>query len=450
LAIFHWRGVGVSPQWMPPKKERVAIIGGGPAGLSAAYHLRLEGYTVEIYEARQKLGGLLRYGIPAYRLPKEVLDREIDRLLELGIEVHTDVAINTPGEYDRLQKEYDALFISTGAQRSRKLAQFEDSSGIIQDGLDYLYNVNSGQAPGLGQKVLVIGGGNTAIDTARSAKRLGADQVMIIYRRTEEEMPSQKSEILEAGEEGILFTFLASPVRIEKENGVQKLVCQKMQLGENDSSGRPRPEPIKDAYLSFEADSMIMALGSDIVMPKIGNGLEIQDSVLKVDGKQETSIKNVFAGGDLTSNIRFVSTAMGVGKKAAQQMAQLFGGNTVQGSSDPETVSFEEINTFYFPRNPAVVSGSFQLVVSDRIKNFEEVQLGISEEQAIGEATRCFNCGFCTVCDNCYYFCPDMAIARNSGEDGPNYTVLDQYCKGCGLCVRECPRGAIVLKEESK
>jgi len=437
------------PQPGIEKKQRIAIVGAGPAGLSAAYRLRLKGYSVEIFEARQKPGGLLTYGIPAYRLPKEVLDKEIDRLLQRGIKLHLGSAINGADEYSRLQKEYDALFIATGAQRPRKLPQFEDGgSDLVRDGLDFLFQVNSGNPPDVGGKVVVIGGGNTAVDAARVAQRLGATQVTLVYRRTEEEMPSQKSEISEAKEEGIDFVFLAAPVRIEKKRGIKgcKLVCQKMRLGEKDASGRPRPEPIKDAYFFLEADNIIMAIGSDAVIPDVGGQLTLEDSLLKVNEKQETSVKGIFAGGDLTSTVRFVSSALGAGKKAAENIARLWESSRIEEPFAGEAVSFEEVNTFYFSQSLGV-SPSL-LKASERVHNFKEVWQGITEEQALNEAARCFNCGLCIQCDNCFYFCPDMAIKKNDSEE--HYTVLEQYCKGCGLCVKECPRGAILLKEEFK
>ncbi|NMB42287.1 MAG: FAD-dependent oxidoreductase [Firmicutes bacterium] len=434
------------PETASPKKEKVAIIGGGPAGLSAAYQLKLKGYTVEIFETKPKLGGLLRYGIPNYRLPAKVLDQELNRLAKLGIKYHTETAITGAAEYKQLQNKYDALFIATGAQRPRKLAQFENNPETVLDGLDLLYRINSGQKPELGPKVLVIGGGNTALDTARCAKRLAAD-VTIVYRRTENQMPSQETEILEAKEEGIRFTFLASPVKLEKENETQKLVCQKMQLGEKDASGRPRPEPIKDAFFALETDTVIMALGSDIETPPIDE-LETQDHLIKVDANQQTSVKNILAGGDLTSNDRFVSSALGAGKIAAEQIDLLLGGTGKEEHFTGTEVLYEQINTFYFPKNPATTKSL--LPASERTRNFQEVQLGLTEQQALYEAARCFNCGWCVSCDNCFYFCPDMAIKINNPGNGENYTILEQYCKGCGLCVKECPRGAIVLKEESK
>jgi len=441
--------------WPLPSKnlarhKKVAIVGAGPAGLSAAYHLTLKGYRVEIFEARQMPGGLLRYGIPSYRLPREVLEGEIDRLLQLGIKVHNGHAINSPEEYRRLQKDYNALFISTGAQRPRELPLLENGFGIVTDGLNFLFQVNSGLAPKVEKRVIVIGGGNTAVDAARVAKRLGAEQVTLVYRRTEEEMPSQKSEILEAREEGIEFLFLASPVRVEKDtdNKGYRLICQKMRLGEKDASGRPRPEAITDAYFPLKVDSIIMAIGSDAEIPETGEMLELSANTLKVNEKQETSVKGIFTGGDLTSNQRFVSTALGAAKKAAENIDLLLQGTVKEEHFEGEAVAYEEVNTFYFLRSQALKNDLLQ--ATDRVQNFKEVQLGILEEQALGEAERCFNCGLCLQCDNCFYYCPDMAIKKRDNAGEEKYIILGQYCKGCGLCVKECPRGAIVLKEESK
>jgi len=436
-------GWHLSPKGVSQKKEAVAIVGGGPAGLSAAYHLSLKGYRAEIFETHQELGGLMRYGIPSYRLPRNVLDQEIDRLLQVGIKVHTGADVTGAEDYRRLQREYNAVFVATGAQRSRDFPELDDGSGMLLDGLNFLSQVNMNMTPTLGQNVIIVGGGNTAIDAARVAKRLGAGQVTIVYRRTEEQMPCQEIEIIEAKEEGIGFSFLAYPTKIDRGNGAAKLICQKMRLGEKDSSGRPSPEVIEDAYFELKADNVVIAIGTESVIPEIDK-IEA-DSLLHVNKNQETSIKGLFAGGDLTSTERFVSSALGAGKKAAEGIDLFLGGSRVETASDEKAVSYEEVNTFYFPKGTGIENTS--LPASERLKNFEEVQLGISDEQALTEAQRCFVCGQCVTCDNCFYYCPDMAISRNGAGD-TGYMVLDQYCKGCGLCVKECPRGAIVLREE--
>ncbi len=433
------------PEKEAPKKHTIAVIGGGPAGLSAAYHLTLKGYKVEIFEAHKQVGGLMRYGIPPYRLPRKILDQEIDRLLQTGIKVHNGSYIDGADDYMRLQKQFDVIFISIGAQRSKELPQIANIPGVVMDGLDFLFHFNSGDLPAVGRNVIVVGGGNTAVDAARVARRLGAEKVTIAYRRTEEQMPCQEIEILEAREEGIEFLFLVSPVKIESSNGLSKLVLQKMVLGENDASGRPRPEPVKDAYFSFEVDNVIVAVGTEPALPSLNENLTVNDSLLKVDESQKTELEGVFAGGDLTSMERYVSSALGSGKKAAESIALSFG----YGSTEPDfqggEVYSEEINTFYFPIKPGITHSS--LAVPERINNFKEVQHGLSEEQAFQEAERCFICGQCIICDNCFYYCPDMAVQKN-GLEGEEYLILEQYCKGCGLCVKECPRGVIALREE--
>jgi Pyruvate/2-oxoacid:ferredoxin oxidoreductase delta subunit len=225
-----------------------------------------------------------------------------------------------------------------------------------------------------------------------------------------------------------------------------------MQLGAKDGSGRPRPEPIKDSCFALETDTIIMALGSEIEPPPIA-GVETEGTLVKVDENQQTPARNILAGGDLTSNARFVSEALGAGKKAADQIDRLLGGlsdiaETALLKSEP--LPYSQINSFYFPQNPAATNS--RLDPAERLKSFKEVQLGITEKEAFYETSRCFNCGQCISCDNCFYYCPDMAIRinnTNEQKEGP-YTILEQYCKGCGLCVKECPRGAIVLEEESK
>lgn len=428
------------------QNKTVAVVGAGPAGLSAAYKLYQRGYAVEIFEARPKPGGLLRYGIPDYRLPKAILDGELARLEQLGITLHSGTMLNTAAAYSRLYRDYDAVFLAMGAQLPQKLPQLEAEPGLLYDGLVFLSQVNEGRLPKAGKHVVVIGGGNTAIDAARVARRLGAAEVTLVYRRTRDQMPCQPSEVHEAAEEGVNFIFLAAPLKITVKNGTQQLICQKMKLGEKDASGRPRPEAIADAFISLEVDKLIVATGAAPDLRGLADGLLLQGNSLNVDESGQTATKGVYAGGDLTSGTRFVSTAIGDGKKAAKSIDLYLKGLPPAVQDAGAAVAYAEVNTFYFPPNPAVKNHNLE--PSQRLHNFKEVQLGISPKQAAYEAARCFLCGRCVLCDNCFYYCPDMAIKRTNG-DLAGYTVLDQYCKGCGLCVKECPRGALLLKEET-
>ena len=438
------------------QNKRVAIVGGGPAGLSAAYNLRRRGYGVEIFEARPKLGGLLRYGIPDYRLPKAILEGELERLLQLGITVHSGILLDTAEAYNRLRRDYDAIFLAMGVQLSQNLAQLGNEPDLLYDGLGFLRQVSEGRLPKVGKYVAVIGGGNTAIDAARVARRLGAARVTLVYRRTRNQMPCQEDEVREAADVGVDFLFLAAPLKISRQDGIQRLICQRMRLGEKDSSGRPRPEAVEDAYIPLEVDRIIVATGASADLSGLGDGLGgglciAGDSVAVDDGGQ-TCVKGVFAGGDLTGGERFVSAAIGDGKKAAQSIDLYLQGLAPEVNAAGAAVTYAEVNTFYFAKNPAVRNQT--LTAPQRMHNFNEVQQGITPLQAAAEAARCFICGRCVLCDNCFYYCPDMAIKRNTNGMGQDpelegYTILEQYCKGCGLCVRECPRGALVLKEET-
>jgi len=436
--------------------KKVAVVGGGPAGLSAAYQLRRRGYVVEIFEAHPKPGGLLRYGIPEYRLPKAILDGELERLLQLGITIHSGISLGTADAYSRLRRDYDAVFLAMGAHRPQGLPQFASEPGLLCDGLAFLHQVNDGRPPAPGKHLAVIGGGNTAIDAARVAKRLGAADVTLLYRRTQEQMPCQPEEIIEAAEEGVHFLFLAAPLKIDRQNGMgmAKLICQQMRLGEKDASGRPSPEAIADAFISLDVDQIINATGATPDLSGLDEGLGITAESVAVDDGGQTDVKGIFAGGDLTGGERFVSRAIADGSKAAQSIDLYLRGLAPELKGDGAAVTYAELNTFYFAKNPAVRNHT--LPAAQRLHNFNEVQQGIAPEEAAAEAARCFICGRCVLCDNCFYYCPDMAIKRkaqdlnlNLDPDLEGYTILEQYCKGCGLCVKECPRGALLLKEET-
>lgn len=447
---------GDASQGQKSQNKRVAVVGAGPAGLSAACSLRRRGYGVDIFEARPKPGGLLRYGIPDYRLPKTILEGELERLLQLGINVHSGSSLDTAEDYSRLRRDYDAIFLAMGARRSQTLAQLANEPDLLYDGLDFLRQVNDGRLPKTGKHVAVIGGGNTAIDAARVARRLGAARVTLVYRRTRSQMPCQDDEIREAAEEGVDFLFLAAPLKVSRQDGMQRLICQRMRLGEKDASGRPRPEAVEDAFTPLEVDRIIVATGAAADLSGVGDGLGgalcIDADSIAVDGGGQTNVKGVFAGGDLTGGERYVSAAIGDGNKAAQSIDLYLQGLTAEVKVNGEAVTYSEVNTFYFAKNPAVRNQT--LPAPQRLHNFNEVQQGIAPLQAAAEAERCFVCGRCVLCDNCFYYCPDMAIKRITGdpEQGlelEGYTILEQYCKGCGLCVKECPRGALLLKEDT-
>ena len=455
-------------RFSPPaekKKERVAVIGSGPAGLSCAYHLASMGYGVTLFEALPKLGGMLRYGIPAYRLPKDVLDQEIDQILALGVESKTNCQVGKDVPWEEMKK-FDALFVATGAWKSLPLrVPGEDSQGVMS-GVNFLQKVNSGEKVDLGERVAVIGGGNTAMDAARSALRLGA-KALVIYRRTKEEMPAWQEEISEAEEEKIEFIFLSSPLKILTEHGkVRGIECLKNILGPPGKDGRREPRPIENSNFTIPVDSVISAIGEAPDLSFFPQELQKSKAAIPIDETGATGLEKVFAGGDAVAQPRTVSFAIGSGKKAAMAIdATLRGKNTAEairmarwgdkgslsmaryrsGGGDgiaQEVVKFSELNTAYFPRQERKPKA--RLPLEERAKGFSEITGGLTKASALFEAKRCFNCGVCNLCDNCFFFCPDLAVSARPDKQG--YEINYDYCKGCCICVEECPRGAISIE----
>jgi len=450
------------------RKERIAIIGSGPGGMSCAFHLARLHYDVTVFESFSLAGGMLRMGIPSYRLPKNILDRELSDIEALGVEIRTSVSL---GEDLRLEdlKDYQAVFISTGAHRSRGLhIPGEKEQGVL-NGLDLLKKINLSKRVKLGDKIGVIGGGNTAIDVARSVIRLGK-KATILYRRSREEMPAFEDEIVEALEEGVKIRYLVNPIRVGQKDGLKRLECLRMELSEKDESGRRRPVPIPNSNLFIDADHVIIAAGEEIEASFLPEGLEKKEGIVLTQRDGSTGIKGVFAGGDLTSNQRTVAHAIGSGKKAAMAIDAFLKGTDAEeviiqhligeGPSlsifgylhpgerlrNPHVVTFEELNMDYF--ESAKRQGESKSAVKERIKGFKEVSSTLSEGVALEEAERCFSCGTCNECENCYVFCPDGSVLKR--EELFSHQVDYDYCKGCGICFTECPRGAISLKEEAK
>jgi NADPH-dependent glutamate synthase beta subunit-like oxidoreductase len=422
---------------------KIAIVGSGPAGLACAYFLAREGFSATIYEAEPEPGGMLRVGIPPYRLPREVLDREIEAIARLGVEFELKCRVGQDMGLEELWERYNAVFVATGAHLSRPLrVEGEDEPGVMA-GLEFLKLVNAGHSVELGEQVLVIGGGNTAIDAARTALRLGA-KVKIVYRRTKAEMPAHPEEIEEAEGEGIEFLFLAAPTKISPADGVLEVEFIRMELGEADESGRRRPIPIPGSEFSLKATTLLKAIGEEPSLPPVEDESEVvvgnpyPDVLLKRAG--------VFLGGDAKSGPSTVVEAIASGKENAWEIirylhqAQALGG---ERRLPEEKLAFECINLDYF--SPLPRAESPRLPARERVAGFPEVIRTITPEQAISESRRCFSCGVCNACDNCWAFCPDVAISRTDGI----YEVNLDYCKGCGICAQECPRGVISLVEEA-
>ena len=450
------------------RKEKIAIIGSGPAGMSCAYHLTKLHYDVTVFESSSLAGGMLRSGIPSYRLAKDVLDREISNIEALGLEIRIEIPFGENLKLDDL-KAYQAIFIATGAHRSRGLQIPGEKGKNVLSGLDLLRKINLRRKATLGDRIAIIGGGNTAIDVARSVIRLGK-KAIILYRRSKEEMPAFEDEIVEAMEEGVKIKYLVNPIRIQQKDSMKRLECLRMELGEKDESGRRRPVPMPNSNFFIEADSVIIAAGEEVEVSFLPKGMERREGIVLTRKDGSAGIKGIFAGGDLTSNQRTVAHAIGSGKKAAMAIdCYLEGKDTEEairqiligeGPSisisrylhpeerpmNPHIVTFEELNTDYF--EPSKRHRESKGLIKKRIKGFEEVASTFTERIALEEAERCFSCGTCNECENCYVFCPDASIIKT--EEVFSHQVDYDFCKGCGICFSECPRGAISLKEESR
>jgi NADPH-dependent glutamate synthase beta subunit-like oxidoreductase len=410
--------------------KRVLIVGAGPSGLSAGYQLARLGHAVTIREAGPAPGGMMRFGIPKYRLPREVLDAEIQRILQLGITLELNSKVTSVLEAKH-QGGFDAVFLAVGAHIAKRAYIPAGSAAKMLDAISVLRSMDGGEKPLLGRRVVVYGGGNTAFDMARTAKRLGADESIIVYRRTREKMPAHESELEEALQEGVLVKWLSTI----KQAGELSITVEKMRL---DAQGNPQPT---GEFETLEADSVILALGQDVDLSLLDGvpGLEIQDGVVNVGPDMMTGHPGIFAGGDMVRGERTVTVGIGNGKLAARNIDAWLRGTTWVHPASHELASFEMLNTWYYSDAPK--SRQPVLDTIRRQSTFEEVVGGFDEVTAQFEARRCLSCGNCFECDNCYGVCPDNAVIKLG--PGQRYEFNYDYCKGCGLCVSECPCGAI-------
>jgi heterodisulfide reductase subunit A-like polyferredoxin len=416
--------------------KKVAIVGSGPAGLAAANDLALKGYGVTIFEALPEPGGMLRVGIPEYRLPKEILRKEIAYIQKLGVEIRTGVQVGKDISLEEIKKEYAAVFIGTGAHGGMRLrVEGEDLPGVIE-GIRFLRTVNLGEKVEVGKKTAVIGGGNTAVDCARMAKRLGAEDVKIVYRRSRAEMPASAEEVTAVEEEGIGIEFLTTPTRFFSQNGrLSKMECVKMKLGEPDASGRPRPIPIEGSEFTTPMDTVIAALGQapeTEFVKELGITLS-RRNVIEIDPKTgATNIEGVFAGGDVVTGPAFVIDAIAAGKKAARSIERYLKGEPLEveeEEKEPEKLSEEEVadRKKRFPGKKRLKMR--ENLVRERIKDFREVSLGYTPEEAIEEASRCLagQIEGCIECHECEKRCEANAIA---------YTMQDEHIEvGVGAII---------------
>jgi len=414
---------------------RVLVVGAGPSGLSAAYQLARVGHTVTIREAGPLAGGMMRFGIPKYRLPREVLDAEIARIVALGVTLELNAKVDDVLAAKR-DGHFDAVFLAVGAHIAKRAYLPAGSAGRMLDAVEVLRSMEGEERPLLGRRVVVYGGGNTALDVARTARRLGAEESVIVYRRTREKMPAHDAELEEALQEGVLVKWLSTI----REAGESSITVEKMTL---DEKGMAQPT---GEFETLEADSVVLALGQDVDLSLLDGvpGLEIDGGVVKVDANMMTGHPGIFAGGDMVPGERTVTVGIGHGKLAARNIDAWLRGETWTHPPRHELASFDKLNTWYYSDAPKAQRPVLDMV--RRQSTFEEVVGGFDPATAQFEARRCLSCGNCFECDNCYGVCPDNAVIKLGA--GHRYAFNYDYCKGCGLCVAECPCGAIRTQPE--
>jgi Pyruvate/2-oxoacid:ferredoxin oxidoreductase delta subunit/thioredoxin reductase len=453
----------------PRQLHKVAIVGAGPAGLSAAWFLSMLGYPCDIFESLPEAGGILRWGIPEYRLPLAVLRVEIARIEKQGVRIFSGKPVSLES-LNELKKDYRAVFLGCGYSSSTPLGITGETPESVKDGLAFLRKVRQGETPSCQGLSAVIGGGNTAVDLARTIIRLGG-KAIILYRRRRQDMPAFENEVVMALEEGVELNELLSPESIQPYNGRYRLTSRRMKIEGQDQDGRGRIVPISET-MEMEVECVFTATGADAAKPwhkpsidQINTMVLSHCTLLFEDGSHLLAYV-----GDTVNTTKNVTHAIASGKQAAMALDTFFhkGMDAIEdrlagcrvgsgpalsmeiymggprGFRSPHVVKYEEINTDYFQFEPRMTQP--RLLAEERCFSFDEIDLRISANISIREAGRCFNCGLCNQCDNCYFFCPDVAVKR--GWDMNDRHIDYDYCKGCGLCAAECPRNAVTLGKE--
>jgi NADPH-dependent glutamate synthase beta subunit-like oxidoreductase len=418
-----------------PTGKHVMVIGAGPGGLSAAYHLRRLGHDVTVYDTGDKPGGMLRYGIPKYRLPREKLNADIGRIEEMGVNFRMGTRVDDVAGTMKAEG-YDACFMAVGAHKARMIDIPGDTSVPVLDGVSVLRNVEDDAATGLRGRVVVYGGGNTAMDVARSAIRLGARDVTVVVRGLRERMAAHAFEIEESLLEGVTIRPLRSIIRIE--DGA--LVLEENVASEQGTQATGNTEKL-------EADVLVLAIGQnpDLTLVEGQDGVRVEDGVVQLAQDMQIGIPGVFAGGDMVPSERTMTTAIGHGKKAARHIDAWLRGEIWQPAPKHEIVGFDMLNTWYYSDADRTTQPALEVI--RRQSGFAEVLGDLDEGNALFEARRCMSCGNCFECDNCYGVCPDNAITKLG--PGKRFEFKYDYCKGCGLCAAECPCGAIRMEAEA-
>jgi len=423
--------------------ETIGVIGSGPSGLSFAYQMARRGYAVTIYEQFAKPGGMLRYGIPAYRLPEVILDGEIQRILDVGVQLQLDTVIGRDFDIKELQSRHDILYLGIGAQKALQMGIPGEDGASVWSGTDYLNHINKGEDVDIGTRVVVVGGGNTAIDAARAARRQGAD-VTILYRRTRGEMPAIESEIEDALNEDVWIEYLASPVEIiRKEAALQSVLVQRMELGEEDESGRRRPLPLAGSEYEMSVDAVIVAISQEPAWQELG-GIESKTNWQQLEdtGRVEDDL---WAGGDVRG-LGIATLAISQGRAAAENLhAELRNLEPPEGS-EQEPITSEIVNKDLFadrqagnlPRRP---------IEEWLTKPDQEIDQTLGEEQFLAETSRCFSCGLCFGCEHCWMYCNAVAFTKvDHAKQGSYFVASLEACEGCGKCLEVCPSGFLSIK----
>jgi NADPH-dependent glutamate synthase beta subunit-like oxidoreductase len=422
----------------PPVRSgrRVLVIGAGPSGLSAAYHLARRGHEVEIRDAGDQPGGMMRYGIPAYRMPRDVLDGELDRIAAMGVRITLGHRVEDLGA-ERREGGFDAAFVAVGAHLSKRVDIPAKDAGRIVDAVSFLRSVASGERPVIGRRVAVYGGGNTAMDAARVARRLGANDALIVYRRTRAQMPAHEEEAEEAEREGVQINWLRTITAFDGP----ELTIEAMELDEN---GFPQPT---GRFETLAADTVILALGqeTDTAFLRQVPGVEFsRDGTVQVSASMMTGCAGVFAGGDMVPSERTVTVGVGHGKKAARNIDAWLAGTPPASSPKHGPVSFGDLNLWYF--GDVARQQQPEVAPHERIADFGEVLGGLSESEATYEARRCLSCGNCCECDGCLGACPEDAVIKLG--PGHRYEFDYDLCTGCGACYEQCPVHSIEMIPE--
>jgi NADPH-dependent glutamate synthase beta subunit-like oxidoreductase len=419
-----------------PSAKRVLVIGAGPSGLSAAYHLARQGHEVEIRDAGAMPGGMMRYGIPAYRMPRDILDGELDRIAALGVRMTCDHRVEDL-EAERQEGGFDAVFVAVGAHLSKRVDIPARDTGPIVDAVSFLRSVASGERPVIGRRVAVYGGGNTAMDAARVARRMGADEALIVYRRTRAQMPAHEEEAADAEREGVRINWLQT---ITAFDGPELQV----ELMELDESGYPQPT---GKFETLAADTVILALGqeTDTAFLHAVPGVEFErDGTVIVSPSLMTGSPGVFAGGDMVPSERTVTIGVGHGKKAARHIDAWLRGAAAESRPKHDVATFEMLHLWFF--GDAERRQQPELAPEERVGGFDEVTGGLSLEQATYESRRCLSCGNCTECDGCLGACPEEAVIKLGVGHGYMYDY--DRCTGCAACYEQCPVHSIEMFPE--